>query len=478
MRKYTKKATRVRGGFTTPPFKSRPRRTTPLKPMNTNEYVASALKNKARKSSSPGKTFARYLTKLAVEKVTADIAGTVYQQIISPDSTKKGQSNGTTPSSTRSTLVRSASMFGSVGKRIRTSFDTGFPSTSTINKSATMNGEQRVTQSDTEVNYKENNAPRTSLRIAYGFNRKEIAWFGSDFAWTIEDLRVMTGISTIVGDNPEQVQRVYWLTKYFGQKYKILNTNKFTSTKVKIHICKQNLVSAALTTLPGYYYNAAHALTTDQEAGKIPVHLQLSNPVNVGIRYNVAVDPKFCNITSSERFNNAVTVVKTFTKWLQPGDTWEFDHKHHTGPGLRLDKIYGDSVMTGLVNTNSAAFYFPVFEVIGPMVECYESTAPDHAYVGTSSGDIRIEAMKYAKICQAQEYLNSVYDGTSGFERSQWAFRVYTDPEASAQGVGTDRFNVSYENILRTGEAAASGKYIIPITTDSDVIRAGKSKQP
>lgn len=463
----TRKALKMRGGFTP----SKPPRLKPINPSNANSFIGKTLKDAASRTSNPGASFARMLGKVAAERIVQDIAGTAYQRIKAAPGTNKGSNSSGEIARSSTEVVTRANPTGASGKVYKTKFYVGQEPTRAVKEAERQGGSQKVTRLDTEVN-NVTAAARTPLAISYGFNRKEFAWYNSTSHWSPDDVQFMTAIATHLADEETRNQRVYWMSKYFGMKYKILNTNKFLRTKVKIHFCAQlDTTDSAQDSMASF----ANTTASTQLQTRIPIDYQFNDLVVNGSRENVAVDPYLCNIKSSEGFNARFAVAKTFTKTLMPGEVWELDYRHFTGPGLRLDDIYAKDFLGTKFNAFSALFLYPVFELVGPQVECYDSTDPNVSYVGTGSGQVRLEMKKYAEICTTQGSLNDIYDAVTGFEKGNWAFRVYSDPPPS-DTVTTKRFNVAYENILRDGEASAAGKFVIPVSTDTAIVRAGRDK--
>ncbi len=177
-------------------------------------------------------------------------------------------------------------------------------------------------------------------------------------------------------------------------------------------------------------------------------------------------------------FDECFTIQKTFSQVLEPGEEWEIDYTHMTGPGIRLSHLItqGDSFAW---DEDGAAFYYPIFEMVGVPVECYDSENVDNSYIGTSSGSIQIEMRKQCEIVQSQSNPSNLFETQDGFEDKRWAYRVYTDSAmSSATGSLNRRFNVPYVDIQKVGNSAAPNKYVIPITTNQQVTRGGYTNIP
>lgn len=463
--KATRRALGRRGGFA-PSGRS-------YQNMPVNEAVGKTLKNRTAGAKSPGKAFARDLLKLAAGRIVQDIAGTVYQRIEGASSSIEG-GNTDTVGATSETVVRQKAT-GRVSDKIhKTKFVSGPMPTSTINRIAKNNGTERIKRLDTEVNQGSDSTNRQYFNIPYGFNQKAFGMFDSNSYWSLNDIYSTSGITLISTDSDEQVQKVYWCSKSFSNRYKILNTNKYLKAKVKIHLFKQNHMPLSALGICSAFGSTSVATPN---TGAIPANYQLADRATSpgSVRAIIYADPKLTTIKSSESVNVDMTLVKTFSKTLGPSELWQFDHTHYTGPGMRMDNLFATKSYTDDYDPQAAAFYYPMFEVVGPEVECYDSQDDNLTFIGTGSGKIQFEFSKTAEVCLAQSDLSNISQ-SPGFTTSNWAYRIFNKYVPSLTGSNAKIFNVAYDNILRDGDPSATGKYIIPVATDYTITRGGKDK--
>ena len=373
------------------------------------------------------------------------------------------------------TIQGSPNPNSTIGRKFRTSFEVGTPSTSTVRRLAKNNGTQKVMKYDTQVSAAFDSAERTSLTTRTGFNQKTVFWFDDKSYWTIGELGNMTN-SNLYDRTVNSSQVAYWMTKYFGNRYTIMNKNKYLKQTVKVHFAKlvqptfdpkawlnDSFISGALPT----------TATTNDET--IPYNLQLTPLTNVADKSQVGIDPKLGRLTKSSIFNQTFQIQKTFTRQIEPGETWEITYKHHTGPGLKLQDIIRE-VANANWDAGASAFYYPIFEIVGPVVECSESTNTNNTFIGTSSGSVQVEMQKFCEIVNAPADRDGLYETSDGYEKDNWAYRVFTDMSTTDNSsVISRRFNVDYADILPAGATAADDKFIIPVATETQTARGGKA---
>lgn len=463
MRKYTKKSNGrksvkkiPRGGFTNPG-------------MTSVKAIGRLIEQNAGRGSSAGSYVRRSLSRLEQAKVVADIAGTAYSVV--SDGIARGRDKDTIAES-KTTTTGTFSPSSTVGRKFRTEFTVGKMPTSSVKQMERLGGSRKLVSHDTEVS--DVASTRDSLTLRTGFNQKTVKAYDQRSYWDMEDLISLSDASSFTR-NWTQWQKAYWMTKFFGVKYKMYNKNKYTSMKVNVHFVKllaplygpkEYLAESFSATLPN--------VATVQE-GTIPYNLQMTAMTNDANSLRVGIDPQLGSLRKANSFNSVFKIEKTFSRNIAPGETWELDYKHYTGPGLCLNDIIRQEQDTNTFSQDAPAFFYPIFEIVGSQVECVDSTDEFKSYIGNSSGSVQLEMKKYCEIVTNTSGLSEVYDLT-GLKRGQWAFKVYTDYSTGSSTTSVlRRFNVDVTDILREGEAAAAGKFIIPVSTETNTARGGRS---
>lgn len=402
------------------------------------------------------------------------VAKKAFQNVLDPE----GLGNGTKfyPAVTSESIAGSPSPSSALGRRFKTLFEAGKPSSKTINRLAQQVGTEKIVNFNSEAGVTP--TIRSEFACKWGFNQKLVKWFAANGIWTDAAIQeVFDPFSLLPETARDRTDRAYWSVKHFGMTYKLYNQNKFLKTKVKISLVSLDTLKSADA--------AVQSLFTldpllDQGNGAIPRALQYS-----GISYSVGsgmdsvlVDPKLGNWRKADNFTSQFKFVKSFTKVLEPGEVWEFDYRHHMGSGFRLDELLSRGDLG--VPTNYTPLFLPIFEFSGLDCELSDSIDPTISYIGTSSGSVQMEVKRYAEIVKAEsstdDYKNLDPD-FDGYFSGYWNLRVFQDEPVRyvfGQSGPSSRFNIDYADILRAGEAAAAGKYFIPVSTDLTIARGGK----
>lgn len=466
----SKKAVRVRGGFAVP-FG------TP-----TAQYMKDAatkiVASNAARSPDPAKYVRTGLTRLEQAKLVVEMAGTAYSTL--KDAGVLGDERTTVAAATNS-MSTGMLATGNIGRRFITKFHVGNEPSRSIKAAERIGGSRKLVFYDTDVSLTDA-SERANLSPSTGFNQKLAFWFGNFSYWTYEDLFGLSGLSLGWIRSMSKAQRTYWMTKHFGVEYRIYNKNKYLPMRVKLHMCKQVLPSEnPKAKMNQTFFNGpALPASTDTVEGTIPYNEQLSL-ISINTQLSkCAMDSKIGSLFHSAAFKDNFEVVKSFSKTLEPGEVWNFDYRHHTGSGINIQTLAEKDEGSGgttQYNQEAAAFYYPVFEMVGPKVECHQSTDTNNAYIGTGSGSVLVEAKKYAEIVEDTRDIEDFEEDSvngGGAAASNWAYKTYTDYGTSPNDTAiARRFNVDPDNILRANEVAAANKYIIPVTTDFNIRRAG-----
>lgn len=462
IKKSTRKALKRRGGYASSAG------IRPISPNRINDTISRTISRQASRSKTPAQLAAEYVAKMAANKIAVSVGEAMVRKVLDAP-VKDPEGNKETSSIMRQSVTGRPSTASTVGRTFKVKYEAGDKPTASVRNAEKQNGSTRIKYSDTSVDIGDV-AARSDFNLRYGFNRKDFYWFDSSSYWTFQDLFTLSGIATYTLEQ-ERYQRCYWLTKNFGTKITLLNKNQFLKSKVKIHLLRQTDLSySGLTAFNEFCHPT---VATPANLGHIPVRYQLSDRTTGTYRNLVSTDPKLTTISKSAAIKTLFDKAVTYSLTLEPGESVEFDYKHHTGSGIRMDQLQYANVDTATFSSSAPAFYYPVIEACGPMVECIDSVDTDRSWIGTASGAVQVSFTKYAEIVQGSQDLNTYLD-TTGYEHNHWAFKVYSDPAPSEASTTSKIFNVRYADILREGETPAIGKYIIPVATDLNVTQGGK----
>lgn len=485
--KASRRAFTTRGGFgVTPPPRTGGRAgstTKPLKPMRpTQKNVGRSISQIVRRHF--GTNARAYRMALAAAagatgaSIKGNLAGKEYGVGEMPDNGLFGagyKMGSTERVESKVGNKHESSLDGVVHK---TSFTCGQPPTRSVVDNNRQHGTKKLVWYDTMVQVYDNVSDRESLVSNTGFNQKQYVWFQEDAEvnqrvpsyWTLNDMDEIFGMSDVDQTGIDNYNITSYInTHHFGTKATITNINTYLKLKVKCY-----WVSCSVTNRPAYdalkaCFNGTTAL---QEDGAIPKSYQLTSQNTSGMRNTVGVDPQLGSLGKSDSFLNDFKVIKTMSKTLMPGDDWIIDHKFETGPGLRYDKLIGMEQGTDSdYDPFMSMFYMPIFEIQGTMVECIDSQNSNVRYSGTAPGSVMFQFKKYAEYGLRPKSQT----GAGIYPNLGVNFRLFLDSPTLDTAPNSPRFSVPYADILNQGDSPAAGKYIIPGTTDVDIIRAGKA---
>ena len=429
-----------------------------------NTAISKMIEEAAKGQKYSGDAAMRILGKVAMAQVEAKIGSHIYTKV--PEIIARGLDALTVAS--ESTVVTGRREANStVGRVFKTSFEAGKPATRSVVQAGKQNGTSKITFYDSIVQTPTND--RDQLTLYSGFNQKALYWPRSVAHWSWNDLKTLINATGYVNET-ERAEAAYWLTKYFGTKLTIYNTNKYIKTKVKVHWLRQKEHNGGASTKMSSFFNSNIDFPTVKYT--IPAEYQLTNNVVDTVFDHVMVDPVLGSMRQAERFPVTFDVVKTFTQTLDPGESWNIDYKHHTGPGIRINDLV-NAVDDTAFNNEASFFYYPVIEFVGPTVECIDSDPPHLSYLGTAPGNLQVEFKKYFEAVLAPQGAETIYDGAGGY-KSQYAIRVWKAPRTDNDTTIRRRFSIDSENILGAGGTPAIGKFVIPVVTDTQIQRAGQ----
>lgn len=304
---------------------------------------------------------------------------------------------------------------------------------------------------------------RSELTSKWGFNRKHQAMFVGLSHMSLTDIDSVFSFSG-VGSSTREQQRVYGNTLNLNFQWTISNINKYLPVNVKIYILKQ--VSFAENT--DQALSQATNLTISpptQDQGAMPVYNQLTSFVSGTHKSSVDVDPRSNGVLSSDTFKSSFEVQKVFKKKLSAGDILEFNYKHSTGPGIRIDKLNGLWEDPDVVNTMPLT-YVPLFEFSGPQVEAYQANDNNIRHVGTGPGAVSFEFRKGLYGVQRPLSYLSTDATTGGYEDSKFGIRVFDKSINKTKGTTSQIFNKDYSQIVPAGGTPLASEIVIPIMSD------------
>lgn len=443
-------------------------------PQPIGDAVEAEIKRRAKRAIDPIKKAAADVVKTAAHTAAVNIAGKVISA--ATDAPVRGDQPAPTVEGTKMVATKRSATLS--GRTFKTTFEAGKPNSSAIRQTEKLNGSRKFTQFDTMTDRQDPTLRRELSPIA-GFNRKEVMAYDNTSFWSYNDLFGLLNFGSY--NYPlTRSQTTYWMAKHFGVNTRIMNQNRYTNVKMKVHWVRQILQGKSPQA------QVADAFSPDlltHFEGTIPFDLQLT-PSTSGTTYAAcSMDPRKGSLKKSPAFNDSLEVVKTMTRTLAPGDVWEIDYKHHTGSGLKLEELfdkYTNRLTDEGYNENAAAFYYPIFEFNGPQVEAYESNdaLSQHSYIGTAPCAVHFEFRKYADICLDSAPLTTTYSlapNGGGMQDIRWAFKTYTKAGNDANPAVVERiFNIPVGNILAPGQAPGAGFWVIPVITEFDVERGGR----
>lgn len=470
--KSTKKALKARGGFYVPINRYVMRDANDAVSQFFMRHAYSAAKRKTgwnpqKIGANAGLAVGRYISKLEAQKVVVDIEGTKYQKIETNDYTNTGSSTQQSLSKTHETKSKSQSSHVREGQVIKTFFETGKPSSSSVIRNNKQNGTKTVTLLDSRL-ATFNSVGRGFLSQKFGFNQRKYFIYNSTTYNRLADLNTLYSVDSKVTSNLDRWDiSVYGNIEWMKQNFTVTNTNSFLDVEMKVHWCTcSNPSINPYVTFQNSFNPSWPADPAFDKTGLYPDNLTFSPRTGSGGESSVLVDPYKGSLNSSDIFENEISIRKTFTKRLRPGDVWDFQHKHNMGSGCRLDiinTIYKDGINSE--NDGTPVSLFPVFEIKGRLVDAYNSSNTGLRYTGTAPGGIQMEFFKTAKVGMANM---DNYVATGGTYNTQLlGTRTYI--AANPGPAATDAlFNIDVNKIIDVNGTPAVDKYIIPVTSDSN----------
>lgn len=370
----------------------------------------------------------------------------------------------------------------------KTTFQSGKKTSRAIKNLIKQNGSLFKVLHDTKIDFK-NNTQRDALTFDTGFNQR--SFYGAPSVVQVPLIQFVDSLKQgQPGTAPEQADRQDIYTHAVASvKNQFMFHNQAANfpAKLKVHVCRvtnYNQVGIA----PCEVINAAfHSLQQPitEEYGKVPLFYQHSDIITTNALVPleearlVYASNKGRGLNASTIFRSAVELVKTFSKELQPGDFWNFNHIHHCGSGLDSRVLFETNIGEGAQSTIPQRRDFPltymyVFELAGKTVEGYinggagNETTIFNQYIGTSPSFISFE--QKASVYGAKNITNDslqlqdntrfhvIYNSSDPYMAStdREVREIYATPDFIKEGRGS-------------AEAAGEDYMYIPTSTTSNV---------
>lgn len=305
---------------------------------------------------------------------------------------------------------------------------------------------------------------RQSLTVTAGFNQKTQFMFASNL--TGYNLSEFDGIFGVSDDNPlvTRQQTAYANIQYMRTIMKITNINKFLPIKLKIHLITYQQQDISYDS---FLPSCCNIDLVNQLTLGMPVNNQLTVASASTYKDQVSVDPLSNGILSSAEWKGQMEILHTISQKIPAGDILEFDWKHFCGPGVRLDKLYGE-VKNSSTNAIGPIAYGFLFEMVGVPVEGYRADDATIRYLGTGPGALSFEFRR--TMLGSNIPLFTTSDAASAYggkTSSVYGMRVFTKDITRHHTVAsaTRIKNFSPADIVST--AGTSSQIVIPIMSQA-----------
>lgn len=379
---------------------------------------------------------------------------------------------------TSSTVRRRVLGGAVVGKRHKTGFTLGKPTSKTLFKLARMNGSVTQTNWNTLIDSTLLTS-RESLAQNCGFNRKQ-CWTVRELQLTAADLALEDRVFADPGYKGLRATDQVNLAAVLGIKrnIRIKNTGRYLPMYFKISLLMpvkdtmewDNYIQAALPT-------QGQVDTNDNSTqGSVPAIYWRGPRSSNSSRIAGEVDPK-CSLMSSSRARKRFQVMKTFTKKLGPQDTWDFDLAEPCGSGIDLGLIHSIlSAATESARDNLMMGCLISFEMWGVPCEGIDVDT-GYQYIGSSPANCLIEFRKSLSWVKAPTNATDVQSvQIGGMAGSSCLIRSWQKYASANSLYGTLEQTYSRPAGDITDNTTAAGKFFIPVMTDALSLPAGRAK--
>lgn len=363
----------------------------------------------------------------------------------------------------------------SIMRRIhRTRVHTGMPATKAMMKIKQTFGSFKKYQFDSKFAYT-SAGTRNTLTHSAGFNDTNFVMMPYN-SWMAPNsiLDVVTGWEQYV--TPEdKAQKTYLSIEYLEQEIKFYNQSSYLPCIIKFFMIDRT--SSAPDQPEGGIVRALseetfnNVLATQTESA-IPTRDQHSD-IEVeligfaGETRNVHLANR-SRLTDSANFRTKFKILDTFSKKLEPGDTWVINHKHHCGPGLDLQSLI-DSERGVNRNQFDPIAYQYAFSIKGiPCEAINQQEGTKRAHLGTSPAYTTMEFRKGMKAISNNDRTITDINANLGMRDNSVHIRTFTSNPYTIDS--RKEFFELPENIVDTEAALVDNRSYIPIISDKVIV--------
>lgn len=401
-------------------------------------------------------------------------------------------------SETSCQLIRQTGLDKAEKKIWKTKIYSGLPTSSALKLQKRLQGGRRYFGVDTKQveNLVGNNIipDRIALEFATGFNQR--GWRVLPMGTTFTHKQVFDKIwvsTAYAGSNAALISsaadsdakdRAYAGIESIRSQLSIANTNAFLAMNVRMHFIANKEPRQSIGEPIDRFANLvfSDSVGGSQKDGCIPERYQFSNispESNIpageeGNRKQKIAQSWACTtsnkatLKSSPAFRDKYEIVQSFTKRLQPNDTWRIDHVHTLGGGLDYFASREHIALENDISyTDKPIAGFWVMEFWGTPVQAEVVTSASpliiHTFQGTGPGSLQLEYKTSMNAVNA--VANRFRIDQVGIE-SDILIRTFKAEDYDLTASSKER-NVDFSNIKSDpAQAVNSGEAYIPLVTD------------
>lgn len=460
----------MRGGFT-------PRSSKPFGVLTAGNYdkvFTAAVKQSAAKSKDP-QEFAKSVILAAAKGCAIEVGRSVVEKVLSPNNEYTSQIDEPTVATTQTSVRKNTGVNQITNSKLHNIlFQTGKMPTTSVKRVNRQHGTMTIPVKDTDMQTT-TDGTRNELTVDTGFNQKTVAIFGEQYGyWSIEDLFNLYDLTNFQISKNE-VQHAYGNTEYLETFLKFSNSNSFLPLKLKIHMCR--LIATSVRPRTAFDACFTTNLSAVPDVKQMPLQDQQEALVQFANTLSyVNVSPKSRSWRDSMSGQAHIQIVKSYSKTLGAGDILHFKHRHHTGPGVRLNELIADYSLGSNKSIYSAVSYFPILEIMGLPCEIMKANASQVRLTGTSPVNLTIGCKKTVKLGLASmtnvEYAQLNNEGWN----SPYGVRVFKSSNTLRKDA-LDLNRVAFvtpTDIITVGNT--QGKWKVPIISSDFIQFAGKDR--
>lgn len=343
-----------------------------------------------------------------------------------------------------------------------TKWETGELPGKSIRATKAQNGSYKKVLYDTMVQDTVSGTPnRNSLIQSTGFNQRKYFAMNDETYITYADVGTEYNYSSADRPAPSEYQNVYGNLMNIFQTIRLHNSGSYYPVIVKVHYVTTE--KNQITPLGKFRTIFNEALGT-QDRNAMPLRYQFEDRSDIaGHISSCNCSTKGSGIWGSQEAKKGFQKVKTFTKRLSPGDTWELSHKMNFKSGINLSGLFG--ALNGIVANTSELGYYPIIEFQGVPCEAIKNNNTSETYIGTSPSFLSVEVKK------GLEYVLPDATGTAwtgdGITNRTGSVRVYIRNDD-----GSSTMKEKFLPMVDIGPA--TGQYTIPTMSDMFVADAAQ----